>query len=85
MIRVFLFLPRTHELYVSIIAIAKLGAIAGPMFSAFGPEAVMDRLHDSEAKVLITTPELSQRIHEIKEDLPALKHIILVNAEQRSQ
>ncbi len=80
--RVFLFLPRTHELYVSIIAIAKLGAIAGPMFSAFGPEAVMDRLHDSEAKVLITTPELSQRIHEIKEDLPALKHIILVNAGQ---
>ena len=80
--RVFIFLPRTHELYVSIIAIAKLGAIAGPMFSAFGPEAVMDRLHDSEAKVLITTPELSQRIHEIKEELPALKHIILVNAEQ---
>lgn len=80
--RVFLFLPRTHELYVSIIAIAKLGAIAGPMFSAFGPEAVMDRLHDSEAKVLITTPELSQRIHEIKEELPALKHILLVNAKQ---
>ncbi|MCP4265321.1 MAG: acetate--CoA ligase, partial [Candidatus Brocadiaceae bacterium] len=80
--RVFLFLPRSHELYVSIIAIAKLGAIAGPMFSAFGPEAVMDRLHDSEAKVLITTPELSQRIHEIKEDLPALKHIVLVNAGQ---
>ena len=52
------------------------------MFSAFGPEAVMDRLHDSEAKVLITTPELSQRIHEIKEELPALKHIILVNAKQ---
>ncbi len=82
--RVFLFLPRTHELYVSIIAIAKLGAISGPMFSAFGPEAVMDRLHDSEAKALITTPELSQRIHEIKEELPALKHIILVNAEQNS-
>jgi len=80
--RVFLFLPRTHELYVSIIAIAKLGAIAGPMFSAFGPEAVMDRLHDSEAKVLITTPELSRRVHEIKEDLPALKHIMLVNAGQ---
>ena len=80
--RVFLFLPRTHELYISIIAIAKLGAIAGPMFSAFGPEAVMDRLHDSEAKVLITTPELNQRIDEIKEELPALKHIILVNAKQ---
>lgn len=79
--RVFLFLPRVPELYISIIAIAKVGAIAGPMFSAFGPEAVMDRLHDSEAKMLITTPELSQRVHEIKEALPALKHILLVNAE----
>ena len=27
-------------LYISMIAIAKLGAIAGPMFSAFGPDAV---------------------------------------------
>lgn len=79
--RIFLFLPRVTELYISIIAIAKIGAIAGPMFSAFGPEAVKDRLHDSEAEVLITTPELNQRVHEIKEELPALKHILLVNAE----
>jgi len=79
--RIFLFLPRVTELYISIIAIAKVGAIAGPMFSAFGPEAVKDRLHDSEAKVLITTPDLNQRVHEIKEELPALKHILLVNAE----
>ena len=42
--RVFLFLPRVPELYISIIAIAKVGAGAGPMFSAFGPEAIMDRL-----------------------------------------
>jgi acetyl-CoA synthetase len=79
--RVFLFLPRTPELYISIIALAKVGAIAGPMFSAFGPEAVRDRLHDSEAKMLITTPDLNQRVHAIKEELPALKHILLVNAQ----
>jgi acetyl-CoA synthetase len=78
--RVFLFLPRTPELYISIIALAKVGAIAGPMFSAFGPEAVRDRLHDSEAKMLITTPDLNQRVHTIKEELPALKHILLVNS-----
>ena len=82
--RIFLFLPRVTELYISIIAIAKVGAIAGPMFSAFGPEAVKDRLHDSEAKVLITTPDLNQRVHEIKEELPALKHILMVNADRKS-
>jgi acetyl-CoA synthetase len=78
--RVFLFLPRIPELYISIIAIAKIGAVAGPMFSAFGPGAVKDRLLDSEAKALITTPELNQRVNEVQEELPMLKHIILVGA-----
>jgi acetyl-CoA synthetase len=68
--RVFLFLPRIPELYISIIAIAKIGAVAGPMFSAFGPGAVKDRLLDSEAKALITTPELNQRVNEVQEELP---------------
>ncbi|MEK7789940.1 MAG: AMP-binding protein, partial [Planctomycetota bacterium] len=45
--RVFIFLPRLPELYIGMIAIAKLGAIAGPMFSAFGPDAVRDRLQNS--------------------------------------
>ncbi len=68
--RVFIFLPRLPELYISMIAIAKLGAIAGPMFSAFGPDAVRDRLHNSEASVLITTPELKERIETVLWELP---------------
>src|SRR5574341_304799 len=32
--RVFIFLPRLPELYISTLAIAKIGAVAGPMFSA---------------------------------------------------
>lgn len=78
--RVFVFLPRIPELYISIIGIAKIGAVAGPMFSAFGPEAVRDRLKDSEAKVLITTPELKKRIDEVRNELPHLEHILIVGA-----
>ena len=74
--RVFVFLPRCPELYISIIGIAKVGAIAGPLFEAFMEEAVRDRLEDSEAVAIITTAELSQRIP--AEKLPALKHIIIV-------
>src|SRR3990167_519025 len=77
--RVFIFLPRIPELYISIIAIAKLGSIAGPMFSAFGPDAVRDRLQNSEAKVLITTPELKERVDTILWELPKLERIVLVN------
>ena len=59
----------------------KLGAIVGPLFEAFMEGAVRDRLEDSEAKVLITTPELLERIP--LNDLPSLKTVFLVgNAEE---
>ncbi|MGQ3685377.1 MAG: acetate--CoA ligase [Candidatus Loosdrechtia sp.] len=80
--RVFIFLPRLPELYISMIAIAKLGAIAGPMFSAFGPDAVRDRLQNSEARVLITTSELKERVDAVLWELPKLEHIVLVNGEK---
>ncbi|MEK7291537.1 MAG: AMP-binding protein, partial [Planctomycetota bacterium] len=80
--RVFIFLPRLPELYISMIAIAKLGAIAGPMFSAFGPDAVRDRLQNSEAKVLITTPELKERVETVLYELPKLERIVLVNVKE---
>lgn len=76
--RVFVFLPRCPELYISIIGIAKVGAIAGSLFEAFMAEAVKDRLEDSGAVAIVTTPELQQRIP-VKE-LPLLKHIITVSA-----
>src|SRR5699024_12022838 len=60
--RVFLFLPRSPEFYASFFGILKVGAIAGPLFEAFMEQAVRDRLQDSEAKMLITTPELLNRV-----------------------
>lgn len=74
--RVFLFMPRSPEFYASFFGILKTGAIAGPLFEAFMEQAVRDRLQDSEASVLITTPDLLDRVPQ--EDLPDLKHIILV-------
>ncbi|MEC5425036.1 acetate--CoA ligase [Virgibacillus sp. C22-A2] len=74
--RVFLFMPRSPEFYVAFFGILKTGAIAGPLFEAFMEQAVRDRLQDSEAKILITTPELLERVPQ--EDLPALEKIILV-------
>ncbi len=79
--RVFVFLPRIPELYTSVIAIAKIGAVAGPMFSAFGPEALRDRLLDSGARALITHVPLRERIHQVWDELPELKHVIVVGAE----
>ncbi|MBW8349329.1 acetate--CoA ligase [Bacillus sp. IITD106] len=74
--RVFIFMPRSPELYFAILGAIKLGAIVGPLFEAFMEGAVKDRLEDSEAKVLVTTPELLKRVP--VDELPALKHIFLV-------
>ncbi|WP_226038326.1 acetate--CoA ligase [Aquibacillus saliphilus] len=74
--RVFLFMPRSPEFYASFFGILKVGAIAGPLFEAFMEQAVKDRLEDAEASMLITTPELLERVPQ--EDLPNLKKIVLV-------
>ncbi|MBY6053309.1 acetate--CoA ligase [Cytobacillus firmus] len=74
--RVFIFMPRSPELYFAVLGAVKLGAIVGPLFEAFMEGAVRDRLADSEAKVLITTPELLERVP--VDQLPALKHVFLV-------
>ncbi|MBH0230217.1 acetate--CoA ligase [Halobacillus yeomjeoni] len=77
--RVFLFLPRSPEFYAAFLGILKVGAIAGPLFEAFMEQAVRDRLEDSEATMLITTPELLERVP--VDELPHLKQIVLVGGE----
>ncbi len=81
--RIFIFLPRIPELYISFLGIVKTGAIAGTMFSAFGPSAIKDRLLDSGAKILITNSELKKRVYEVRNELPELEKIVVVdNAEK---
>jgi acetyl-CoA synthetase len=77
--RVFVFMPRSPECYFSILGAIKIGAIVGPLFEAFMEAAVRDRLEDSEAVAIITTPALLNRVP--VSQLPALKHVILVGAE----
>ena len=81
--RVFTFMDRVPEQYIAVFGILKAGAIAGPLFSAFGPDPVRDRLQDSGAKVLITQPDLRRKITGIIPELFDLQHIIIVNKNGR--
>ncbi|WP_280768125.1 acetate--CoA ligase [Salipaludibacillus daqingensis] len=74
--RVFIFMPRSPELYVALLGAIKMGAVTGPLFEAFMKEAVKSRLEDSEAKMIVTTPDLVSRIP--YDELPHLEKIILV-------
>ena len=74
--RVFIFMPRSPEFYFILLGAIKLGAIVGPLFEAFMMEAVRDRLLDSKAKVLVTTPDLLDRVP--VDELPHLNRVIIV-------
>jgi len=76
--RVFFFLPRMPELYFGFLGALKIGAVAGTLFAAFGPQALFDRLKNSAAKFLITNKKLYPRVEKIEKQLPELKKIILV-------
>ena len=81
--RVFIFMDRLPELYIAFFGALKAGAVVGPLFSAFGPEPVRDRLQDSAAKVLVTQPDLRRKITPIIPELMDLQHIIVVNKDSR--
>ena len=77
--RVFTLMDRVPELYVAFFGTLKAGAIAGPLFSALGPDHVKERLQDSGAKILVAPPELRRRISGIIPELFDLQHIVVVN------
>jgi acetyl-CoA synthetase len=80
--RVFIFMPRSPELFIALLGIVRMGAIAGPLFEAFMEDAVKDRLQDSGAVAVVTTPGLLYRI--AADALPDLKHVILVGAQEKT-
>ncbi|MFH0942322.1 MAG: AMP-binding protein, partial [Chloroflexota bacterium] len=77
--RVFTFLGRVPELYPVVFGTLKLGAIIGPLFADFGPDPVRDRLRDSGARVLVTSPALKAHIADILGDLPELEYLVIVD------
>ncbi|MFI7644283.1 acetate--CoA ligase [Nonomuraea sp. NPDC049400] len=76
--RVFTLLGRMPELYVTVLGTLKNLSVLSPLFSAFGPEPIRERLRLGDGRVLVTTPELYQRkIAGIRESLPGLKHVLV--------
>ena len=59
--RVGIFMPMLPETAVALFACGKIGAIAIPMFSGYGPDAVATRLNDATAKVLVIADGFERR------------------------
>ena len=54
--RVFALAPRRSELYVAALGTLKHRCVFSPLFSAFGPDPVRERMAIGGARVLVTTP-----------------------------
>ncbi|OGP62530.1 MAG: AMP-dependent synthetase [Deltaproteobacteria bacterium RBG_13_49_15] len=75
--RVGILLPPCPEALISHVAIYKLGAIAVPLLTLFGPDAIEFRLGNSEAKSVITDMENLPKILDMKYRLPSLECIVV--------
>jgi acetyl-CoA synthetase len=77
--RVFTLLGRVPELYITVLGTLKATAVACPLFSAFGPDPIRERLHRGDGRVLVTTPAAYRRkVQPNVAALPSLAHVLLV-------
>ena len=81
-----LYLPNVPEAMIAMLATAKIGAIAMPLFSGFGADAMLARLELGGAKALVTVDGTSRRgkpvdakaiVDEAAAQAPALRHVIV--------
>src|SRR6516225_712597 len=78
--RVGILLPQRPETAIAHLAIYKLGAVALPLFTQFGPDALEHRLGDSGARVLITDGE---NLAKVPDGLAELATILVVDGDSR--
>ena len=84
--RVFSLLGRSPDLYVAVLGTFKNGSVFCPLFSAFGPEPVRQRLHLGTGRALVTTRALyRKKVAPVRDALPELRHVLLVDADGRPE
>jgi acetyl-CoA synthetase len=85
--RVGIYMPMVPEVVAALFACLQVGAVAVPVFSAFGAQALAVRLRDAEAKVLFTADGGMRRGQEapIKPSadeaaalVPSLRHLVVL-------
>ncbi|MBD3804214.1 MAG: AMP-binding protein, partial [Thioclava sp.] len=77
--RVAILLPQRRETAIAHIAAFKAGCVSLPLFTLFGPEALLHRLRDSGARVLVTDPASYEVIAGLRADLPGLQTIFVTD------
>ena len=80
--RVFSLAGRIPEFYAAALGALKNRSVFCPLFSAFGPDPIRQRLSLGEGRVLVTTGSLYRRkVAALRESLPSLEHVLVAEDE----
>lgn len=77
--RIAVLLPQCIQTAAAHVAITKMGCIALPLFTLFGPEALLHRLADSGARVVITNAKGASDIEGLRDALPDLEVVLSID------
>jgi acetyl-CoA synthetase len=80
--RVFALSDRVPALYVTALGTLKNTSVFCPLFAAFGPEPIYQRMSRGDARALVTNRRLFERkVRPLLPRLPKLEHVLLTDAE----
>ena len=86
--RVCIYMQMIPELTIAMLACARIGAVHSIVFGAFSPDALRDRINDSECKILITQDSgvrggkndipMKKNADDALKDCPTISNVIVV-------
>ncbi|MCW5612692.1 MAG: AMP-binding protein [Rubrivivax sp.] len=85
--RVGLYMPNVPETFIAFFAVLKIGAVVMPLFSGFGPQPLVARLNDGEAKAVLTVDGTWRRgtpgamksvLDEALASVPSVSHVLVL-------
>jgi len=80
--RVFSLSARIPQLYFAVLGSLKNGSVFCPLFSAFGPEPIAQRLERGDGRVLVTSERLyRKKVAKLRSSLPQLEYILLTDSD----
>ncbi len=85
--RVVLYMPLVPELAVAMLACTRIGAVHSVIFGGFSAQAIIDRVNDAEAKVIVTADggyrrggviPLRENVNQAVKHTPSVQHVVVL-------